>query len=134
MANSTTHQHKSNTKRIWYVFIILSVVTIFEVFLGIIRPEFLTDTHILSMKFVRKKFNADLGSQLGLTGINRVIVQFKIDKSGNVTDVRSRAPHPRLEEEAARVINSLPKMQPGKQRGKPVGVMYSLPIVFQVQD
>ncbi len=85
-------------------------------------------------EFVRKKFNADLGSQLGLTGINRVIVQFKIDKSGNVTDVRSRAPHPRLEEEAARVINSLPKMQPGKQRGKPVGVMYSLPIVFQVQD
>jgi protein TonB len=85
-------------------------------------------------EFVRKKFNADLGSQLGLTGINRVIVQFKIDKNGNVTDVRSRAPHPRLEQEAARVINSLPKMQPGKQRGKPVGVMYSLPIVFQVQD
>ncbi|MGA9324525.1 MAG: energy transducer TonB, partial [Salegentibacter sp.] len=37
-------------------------------------------------------------------------------------------------QEAARVINSLPKMQPGKQRGKPVGVMYSLPIIFQVQD
>jgi len=85
-------------------------------------------------EFIRNKFNADLGSQLGLTGINRVIVQFKIDKNGNVTDVRSRAPHPRLEQEAARVINALPKMQPGKQRGKPVGVMYSLPIVFQVQD
>ena len=85
-------------------------------------------------EFVRRKFNADLGSQLGLTGINRVIVQFKIDKNGNVTDVRSRAPHPRLEEEAASVINALPKMQPGKQRGKPVGVMYSLPIVFQVGE
>jgi len=85
-------------------------------------------------EFVQKKFNTDLGSQLGLTGVNRVIVQFKIDKSGNITDVRSRAPHPRLEQEAARVINSLPKMKPGKQRGKPVGVMYSLPIVFQVQD
>ncbi|MCF4100174.1 energy transducer TonB [Gillisia sp. M10.2A] len=84
--------------------------------------------------FVQKKFNTDLGGQLGLTGVNRVIVQFKIDKNGNITDVRSRAPHPRLEQEAARVINSLPKMQPGKQRGKPVGVMYSLPIVFQVQD
>ncbi len=85
-------------------------------------------------EFVQKKFNTDLGSQLGLTGVNRVIVQFKIDKNGNITDVRSRAPHPRLEQEAARVINSLPKMKPGKQRGKPVGVMYSLPIVFQVQD
>lgn len=85
-------------------------------------------------EFVQRKFNTDLGSQLGLSGINRVIVQFKIDKNGNITDVRSRAPHPRLEQEAARVINSLPKMQPGRQRGKPVGVMYSLPIVFQVQD
>jgi len=85
-------------------------------------------------EFVRKNFNSDLGSQLGLTGITQVMVQFKIDKEGNVTDVRSRAPHPRLEQEAARVINSLPKMIPGKQRGKTVGVMYSLPIVFQVQD
>jgi protein TonB len=84
--------------------------------------------------FVNRKFNTDLGSQLGLSGVNRVIVVFKIDKTGNITDVRARAPHPRLEQEAARVINSLPKMQPGKQRGKAVGVSYSLPIVFQVQD
>ena len=84
--------------------------------------------------FVSKNFNTDLGNQLGLTGVNRVIVQFKIDKNGNVTDVKSRAPHPRLEQEAARVINMLPHMKPGKQRGKPVGVVYSLPIVFQIQD
>ncbi|HSI70494.1 MAG TPA: energy transducer TonB [Gillisia sp.] len=85
-------------------------------------------------EFVQRRFNTDLGSQLGLSGVNRVIVVFKIDKNGNITDVRSRAPHPRLEQEAARVVNMLPKMQPGKQRGKPVGVSYSLPIVFQVQD
>ena len=58
----------------------------------------------------------------------------KIDKNGNVTGVRSRAPHPRLEKEAARVINMLPKMKPGRQRGKAVTVPYSLPITFQVQD
>lgn len=84
--------------------------------------------------FVNKNFDTDLGSELGLSGVNRVIVQFKINEKGNIVDVRSRAPHPRLEQEAARVINKLPKMQPGKQRGKPVGVMYSLPIVFQIQD
>ncbi|MDT0686281.1 energy transducer TonB [Autumnicola psychrophila] len=83
---------------------------------------------------VNRNFDKDLGGELGLSGINRVIVQFKIDKSGKITEVRSRAPHPRLEQEAARVINKLPSMQPGKQRGKAVGVMYSLPIVFQVQD
>jgi len=53
---------------------------------------------------------------------------------GNVIGVRARAPHPRLEKEAVRVINLLPKMKPGRQRGKAVIVPYSLPIIFQVQD
>lgn len=83
---------------------------------------------------VNRQFNKDLGSELGLSGVNRVIVQFKIDEKGDIVNIQSRAPHPRLEREAARVIDALPKMQPGKQRGKAVGVMYSLPIVFQVQD
>jgi len=85
-------------------------------------------------KFVQKKFNTDLAGDLGLTGRQRISVVFKIDKTGNVVGVRSRAPHPRLEKEAARVINLLPKMKPGKQRGKAVIVPYSLPIIFQVQD
>ena len=85
-------------------------------------------------KVVQRKFNADLAPDLGLTGKQRISVVFKIDKNGNVVDVRSRAPHPRLEKEAARVINLLPKMKPGKQRGEPVTVSYTLPIVFQVQD
>ena len=85
-------------------------------------------------KFVQKKFNTDLAGDLGLTGRQRISVMFKIDKSGSVVGVRSRAPHPRLEKEAARVINLLPKMKPGKQRGKSVTVPYSLPIIFQVQD
>ena len=85
-------------------------------------------------KFVQRKFNTDLAGDLGLTGRQRISVIFKIDKSGNVKGVRARAPHPRLEKEAQRVINLLPKMQPGKQRGKAVIVPYSLPIIFQVQD
>jgi len=85
-------------------------------------------------KFVQKKFNTELASDLGLSGRQKISVIFKIDKNGNITGVRSRAPHPRLEKEAARVINSLPKMKPGKQRGKAVIVPYSLPIIFQVQD
>jgi len=85
-------------------------------------------------KFVQRKFNTDLAGDLGLTGRQRISVIFKIDKNGNVTGVRSRAPHPRLEKEAARVINMLPKMKPGRQRGKPVIVPYSLPITFQVQN
>ena len=85
-------------------------------------------------KFVQRKFNTELAGDLGLSGRQRISVIFKIDKNGNVTGVRARAPHPRLEKEAQRVINLLPKMQPGKQRGKAVIVPYSLPIIFQVQD
>ena len=85
-------------------------------------------------KFVQRKFYTDLAGDLGLSGRQRISVIFKIDKNGNVVGVRSRAPHPRLEKEAARVINMLPKMKPGRQRGKPVIVPYSLPITFQVQD
>ena len=85
-------------------------------------------------KFVQRKFNTDLAGDLGLSGKQRISVIFKINKNGEVTGVRSRAPHPRLEKEAARVINLLPKMKPGRQRGKAVIVPYSLPITFQVQD
>lgn len=84
-------------------------------------------------EFINKKFNTDLASDLGLDGRQRIAVQFKIDKSGRVIDVRARAPHPRLEKEAVSVVQSLPNMTPGKQRGKPVGVLYSLPIVFDIQ-
>jgi protein TonB len=84
--------------------------------------------------FVNKKFNTDLASELGLSGRQRINVIFKIDKTGNIVGIRARAPHPGLEKEATRVIGLLPKMQPGKQRGKAVTVPYSLPIIFQVQD
>lgn len=84
---------------------------------------------------VNKKFNVDLAADLGLSpGRKRISVIFKIDKNGNVVDIQARAPHPRLEKEAIRVVSLIPKMTPGKQRGRAVGVKYSLPIVFNVQD
>lgn len=83
---------------------------------------------------VNRKFNADLAQELGLSpGKKRIFVMFKIDKNGDVVDIEARAPHVRLEKEAIRVIESLPKMQPGKQRGRAVGVKYSLPITFNVE-
>ncbi len=84
--------------------------------------------------FVNRRFDTSLGSDLGLSGINRIYVQFRIETDGSVTVLGARAPHPRLQQEAERVVNMLPKMQPGKQRGKAVGVLYSLPITFRVQD
>ncbi len=86
-------------------------------------------------KHVNRKFNVDLAQDLSLTpGKKRISVQFKIDKNGNITDIRARAPHPRLQKEAIRIIKLLPKMKPGRQRNKPVNVRYNLPILFNVEE
>lgn len=85
-------------------------------------------------KFVRNKFNSGLASELNLpSGIQRIFVLFKIDKQGNIIEIKARAPHIKLKEEAIRVIELLPQMEPGKQRGRPVNVKYSIPIVFKVE-
>jgi hypothetical protein len=84
-------------------------------------------------QFVSREFNTDIADDLGLSGKQRINVIFKIDKNGNVVEARSRAPHQILEKEAVRVVKMLPKMKPGRQRGKPVIVPYSLPITFVLQ-
>jgi len=85
-------------------------------------------------KHINRKFNAGLASDLGLSaGKKRIFVMFKIDKTGNITEIQARAPHPRLQKEAERVVKTLPKMTPGKQRGRAVSVRYSLPISFLVE-
>lgn len=85
-------------------------------------------------KFINKKFNGELANELGLSpGVQRIFTMFKIDKNGNIVDIKARAPHKKLQEEAIRVIRLLPKMKPGMQRKVAVGVKYSIPITFQIQ-
>jgi cytochrome c oxidase subunit IV len=50
------HEHVSNTKRIWQVFGILSIVTIVEVYLGILRPDFLVMNDFISMNLLNWVF------------------------------------------------------------------------------
>lgn len=84
--------------------------------------------------FVNDNFNTNLGKQLELSGKQRISVQFKIDKTGKIVNVRARAAKPELETEAIRVVKLLPQMQPGEQKGEKVGVLYSLPIIFEVVE
>ena len=85
-------------------------------------------------KHFQKKFDADLPNDLGLSpGKKRIIMLFKIDKSGDIVGIRAKAPHPKLQKEAIRIIKLLPKMTPGRQRGKPVGVKYTLPMRIDVE-
>jgi len=85
-------------------------------------------------KFVGKKFNTNLASQLGLSsGVKRIFVEFVITKTGKVKVKQSKASRKRLEKEGERVVNKLPKMIPGKKAGKEVDMIYRLPIIFEVQ-
>jgi len=78
-------------------------------------------------------FNSELGNTLNLSqGRHRIYAMFTINRRGNVTNIRIRAPHRKLEEETERVLRLLPRMIPGKQRNRPVSVKYTLPIAISV--
>lgn len=63
-----------------------------------------------------------------------VFVTFVVDKSGAVRDVEIlRGVSPSLDEEALRVIKSLPDWSPGKIRGKAVNVQYNIPVKFSLR-
>jgi len=83
---------------------------------------------------VASQFNSKIAKDLGFFGKQHIKVQFKIDNTGNIVDVKSKAGHPDLEKEATRVVNALPKMIPGEHKGKKVGVIYSLPILFVIDE
>lgn len=86
-------------------------------------------------KFFLKRFDSELAKELGLSpGKKRIVVLFRIDKEGIVRDVRARAPHPKIQSEVIRIIDDLPQMTPGRQRGIPVRVQYTLPITFHVKQ
>ena len=83
-------------------------------------------------KHIRKNFRyPEIAQEMGIQG--RVYVQFVIAKDGSITSVRMRGPDKNLEKEAARIISRLPKMTPGKQRGRAVRVPFSIPITFRLQ-
>ena len=81
--------------------------------------------------FVSRKFDTEEFSYMDSGKTFRISVEFKIDATGNVTDIRSRAPEKSLENEAIRVINQLPLFKPGMQGDRPVDVLYRIPITFQ---
>lgn len=73
-----------------------------------------------------------IAQENGIQG--RVYVTFVVDADGSVSEPRiARGVDPSLDKEALRVVSKLPKWKPGKQRGKPVRVSYTVPINFQLQ-
>ena len=63
----------------------------------------------------------------------RAIVTFVVEKDGSISNPRMvKSVDPSLDAEALRVINSMPKWNPGKQNGEPVRVKYTVPVTFKL--
>ena len=86
------------------------------------------------MKYIAENIKYPvIAQENGIQG--RVICQFVVNKDGSIVDVvavRSSG-EASLDKEAIRVIKSMPKWKPGKQRGKPVRVKYTVPVNFRLQ-
>ena len=86
----------------------------------------------MMQKHISKNFRyPEIAQEMGVQG--RVAVMFTIQKDGSIGNVRLRGPDKNLEAEAKRIIEKLPKMTPGKQRGRAVRVPFSIPINFKLQ-
>ena len=69
----------------------------------------------------------------GLQG--RVIVQFVVNPDSTISDAQVIKPvNPHFDKEALRVVNAMPKWIPGKLRGKPVRVRFTVPITFRLEE
>ena len=76
-----------------------------------------------------------MASDLGLPeGIKKIYVSMSINKYGKVTNIKARAPHKKLEEEAIRVVKKLPKMTPARHEGNVVSVDgFFIPISVNIE-
>ncbi|MDO4948684.1 MAG: TonB family protein [Bacteroidales bacterium] len=85
------------------------------------------------LKFLAKNLKyPTIAQENGVQG--RVIIQFVVNKDGSIVDpVVARGVDPYLDKEALRVVSTMPKWKPGKQRGKEVRVKYTVPVSFKLQ-
>ncbi len=85
------------------------------------------------MKYLQSHINyPPMAAENNVQG--RVVVQFVVDKTGKVGEVKVvRSVDKDLDKEAVRVCKSLPKFTPGRQNGQAVSVWYTLPVTFKLQ-
>jgi TonB family protein len=96
-------------------------------------PEFPGGQDKLQKYFEEKVVYPEEAKSKGIKG--RVFVTFVINKEGEKENVRVvRGVHPYLDKEAVRAVKEMPLWKPGKQRGKPVKVSYTVPVNFGVES
>ena len=135
---TTTIINEDNQARVEVKYVPVQVVeeepeeqTIFEVVEQM--PEFPNGGMAGLMQYLSKNIKyPTIAQENGTQG--RVTVQFVVNKDGSIVDAKVlRGVDPYLDKEAVRVIMGMPKWKPGMQRGKPVRVKYTVPVMFRLQ-
>ena len=95
------------------------------------EPVFPGGPHAMNKYIVEHVVYPEIARESDIQG--RVFVTFTVGKDGSISDVVvMRGVHPSLDQEAIRVIKSMPKWKPGTSKGKPVRVRFNLPINFKL--
>jgi protein TonB len=96
-------------------------------------PEFPGGDDALSAYLSKNIKYPKQANEQGISG--RVVINFVVNENGDIADVKvARGIGCGCDEEAMRVVRSMPNWRPGKQNGKAVRVSYSLPITFELEE
>ena len=97
-------------------------------------PEFPGGGMSAFMDYIKKNMRYPASAkEKGTQG--RVTVQFVVDKDGSIKDPKLlRSVDKDMDAEALRLISSMPKWEPGRQKGQPVAVKYTVPVMFRLDD
>ena len=97
-------------------------------------PEFPGGGMTAMMQFLSKNIKYPVNAQKNGTQ-GRVTVQFIVNIDGSISNIGIiRGVDPELDGEAVRVISTMPNWKPGTQKGKPVRVKYTVPVMFRLPD
>jgi len=89
----------------------------------------------LVSRYVNRSFNTDiLRSKKKGNSIFRTTVNFVISEQGKIVDITADGENEVFNQEAIRVVSTIPSMRPAILNDKPVAVSYSLPVVVGISN
>ena len=95
-------------------------------------PEYPDGGMVGLMEYFKKNMRyPEAAKEAGMQG--RVTVQFVVNKDGSISGAKVlRSVEPDFDAEAIRLVNAMPKWKPGTQKGEPVKVKYTVPVMFRL--
>lgn len=82
----------------------------------------------------KANFNSTISNNSTLkSGTYRVLVNFKVNQEGSITDIRTNISDETVKNEVKRIFKLMPQLKPGIHKGKPVTVPFSIPFILDLE-